>query len=100
MEVVALKVTDKKPMPEAARTEPWELSWPEDKDEPGTPPSMAVIGQLMVKLAAGISGRFAACNCWLLVLAWQHLLQRPKRREKANLKSEIVMLLVVQMSLY
>ena len=38
--MVAAKMTVKKPMPEAARTKAWASSWSEDKDEPGTPPSV------------------------------------------------------------
>ena len=41
VEVVSAEVTDEKPTPEAARTEAWASSWPEDKDKPGTPPSAA-----------------------------------------------------------
>jgi len=40
VEVLSAEVTDEKPTPEAARTEAWALGWPEDKDEPGTPPSV------------------------------------------------------------
>ena len=52
-----------KPTPEAARTEAWASSWPEDKEEPGTPPSAPAFGKLVTKLAAGVAGRFEACNC-------------------------------------
>ena len=59
-EVVAAEGTDEKPALVAAKTEACASSRPEDKDEPGPPPSLAAISKLVAKLAAGVTCRFKA----------------------------------------